>query len=576
MKSYFANFISAIGFIFTLAILAQAAPTNDNFANAQLLGGNVGTVSGTNVGASKEFDEKAHAKNRGGASVWYKYIAPGNGVLTIDTIGSNFDTLLAVYVGTNQNDLKLIAANDDAAGGTASRVIVGTQLNATYYIAVDGKNVDNAGAANGNIFVNFLISNTASNDNFANATLLSGASGKMFVTSNVGASKESGEPIILNNQGGKSVWFKWTSPANAGKKCYSFTLESKNLTGTNTVNALFGVYKGAAVNSLEHWVSNSGTGVKTLQFCTSVSENYYISIDGFDSGTGAETGTFTLSYGVTRSGKQSDFDRDGKADLTIFRPLTGTWFSMDSITEKWRVVPFGTNGDKPMLFDFDQDGELDYTVFRPDTGTWFINRTQAGFQAFNYGTSGDTPLIHRSFDNGSVQVFRANTGVWWQYYPQNNSAGNFKWGQSGDIPVLVNYNTGAWDKEAVFRPSTGSWYIFESPFAFYHIQFGMNGDKPVAADFDGDGYTDIAVYRPSTGVWYIRRSSDLQVQIVKFGISTDIPQPADYDGDERDDIAVWRPQTGVWYILQSSNGQAKIVQYGSNGDIPVTYSGVTQ
>ena len=39
-------------------------------------------------------------------------------------------------------------------------------------------------------------------------------------------------------------------------------------------------------------------------------------------------------------------------------------------------------------------------------------------------------------------------------------------------------------------------------------QWGIAEDKPQAGDFDGDGKDDLAVFRPSTGVWYILRSSD--------------------------------------------------------------------
>ena len=38
-------------------------------------------------------------------------------------------------------------------------------------------------------------------------------------------------------------------------------------------------------------------------------------------------------------------------------------------------------------------------------------------------------------------------------------------------------------------------------------QWGNAGDVPTPKDFDGDGKTDMAVYRPSTGYWYLLNSS---------------------------------------------------------------------
>lgn len=115
---------------------------NDFFANATLLTTNT-TVFATNVLATVEPGEPNHAGKTGGHSVWWKWVAPGNGELVLNTANSTFDTLLAVYTGTSVSSLKQVAANDDAnaSGGIlTSKVKALVAAGTEYEIAVDGKN----------------------------------------------------------------------------------------------------------------------------------------------------------------------------------------------------------------------------------------------------------------------------------------------------------------------------------------------------------------------------------------------------------------------------------------------------
>jgi len=136
--------------------LSQPSMLNDNFADAQIISGNSSSVTGSNVGATKEVGEPNHGGNAGGKSVWYRWQPPQAGDVTISTASSSFDTLLGVYTGTNVNALTTIASNDDGGPSYTSRVTFNAVENTTYYIAVDGYS-----NATGDIVLNWNMANTA-------------------------------------------------------------------------------------------------------------------------------------------------------------------------------------------------------------------------------------------------------------------------------------------------------------------------------------------------------------------------------------------------------------------------------
>src|SRR6266581_6557740 len=116
--------LTGIGLFLLASSRVGAAPINDLFANAIPLTGPIVTTTGSNVGANKDFrsGEPFIAGNFGGANVWWTWTATASGQTTIDTMGSDFNTLLGVYTGNSGNTLSTIVDNNDYNGNTWSRV----------------------------------------------------------------------------------------------------------------------------------------------------------------------------------------------------------------------------------------------------------------------------------------------------------------------------------------------------------------------------------------------------------------------------------------------------------------------
>src|SRR5256884_62594 len=257
--------------------IGNARPANDNFVDARGLSGSSASVSGSNVGATRETGEPNHAGNAGGHSVWYVWTAPSGTPAAVDTIGSSFDTLLAVYTGNNIGALTAVASNDDIASTLRqSRVSFTPLAGTTYYIAIDGKD-----GVTGNIVL--TLNQNPANDNFANCEFIGGATGSV-TGSNVGATKEAGEPNHAGNPGGHSIWYCWTAPDTA-----FVTFDTVG----STFDTLLAVYAGNSVDTLAAVAGDDNIGSANLQSRVTLTAlattQYHIAIDGYNGASGNTT-----------------------------------------------------------------------------------------------------------------------------------------------------------------------------------------------------------------------------------------------------------------------------------------------
>ncbi|HAB15921.1 MAG TPA: TlpA disulfide reductase family protein [Verrucomicrobiota bacterium] len=185
------EFTSGI-FRFAISRLPEG-PANDNFENAAVLGSELpATASGNNQDASVETFEPFHDDAIPGHSVWWQWTAPVSTNVIVATTGSLFDTVVAVYTGSEVGWLEPVASNDDAGGLFTSaarfRAVAGT----TYWIAVDGY-----GNAAGNINLSVVVEPP----NPAPAWSLPDLNGNM-----ISSSQYAGQVVVVN------FWATWCPP----------------------------------------------------------------------------------------------------------------------------------------------------------------------------------------------------------------------------------------------------------------------------------------------------------------------------------------------------------------------------
>jgi Ca2+-binding RTX toxin-like protein len=114
-------------------------PVNDQFADAETLTGATGTRAGTNANASVEFLEPFHGDIVDATtSVWWSWTPTVGGHTYVHTLGSTFNTVLAVYTGNGVDSLVPIASNNDIGTSVQSALTFQAQAGTTYRIAVAG------------------------------------------------------------------------------------------------------------------------------------------------------------------------------------------------------------------------------------------------------------------------------------------------------------------------------------------------------------------------------------------------------------------------------------------------------
>jgi hypothetical protein len=122
-----------------------AAPSNDTFANAM----NISSIPFQHIISTTQATEtdlndpdsipcEGKTLDRGKRTVWYRYQATSNRGLHVDTIGSDYDTYIAIWRGTTIGSLTLVNCDDDVFSNFYSEALFAATAGNTYYIEVAG------------------------------------------------------------------------------------------------------------------------------------------------------------------------------------------------------------------------------------------------------------------------------------------------------------------------------------------------------------------------------------------------------------------------------------------------------
>jgi len=163
------------------------------------------------------------------------------------------------------------------------------------------------------------------NDSFSNAINLVLNNNLIKVTGySTNATKEAGEPNHAGNNGGRSVWWKWTAPGAGSVTVNTGSLNSSGLIdlpssdntmdttydNSSTFDTTLGVYTGSSVSNLTTVASNDDIKdgviqVSSLTFTATAGTTYYFAVDGYNDpqeSYGADSGGVTLNVAFSPIG----------------------------------------------------------------------------------------------------------------------------------------------------------------------------------------------------------------------------------------------------------------------------------
>lgn len=253
---------------------------NDDFSNATSVSSSPFNDTADTSRATVEPGEPS-ACSGGSGSVWYRLTVENTAGVEVDTVGSNFDTVLVVYTGTSLQNLELVTCNNNYDYyGWPSRVRFRADPGVTYHIQARGR----ANYA-GSLAFNLELFPPPSNDDIAQATLITGPlqySSEVIRT--MAATLEDGEvqpSCISPTQVGGTVWFRYQP---------TLPMRLRASTEWSDFDTVLAVYVRTPVGMLQVACNDDSfffNGTSRVDFAATPGADYYFQAGGYAGRTGS-------------------------------------------------------------------------------------------------------------------------------------------------------------------------------------------------------------------------------------------------------------------------------------------------
>ena len=408
----------------TLHWLQGPRPANDDFSQAVTLTGAAGSAEGSNQGATLELGEQFGSL---AATTWHRWQAPMDGVWRFNADRS--EARLLAFTGDTVADLRLVSSYPDSSIGFPARA------GEMYRIAVAARDA----FAGGSRYQLTWSESTSSggNDDFANASEISGASSSIRISLGSAPTVEPGEPV---ETGVRTQWWSWQAPEDGR---YTWRLVDTRYTELQVT--AFAAPAGQEEADFENLklVGTTGPQVTSTEFgFNAVAERRYWFAVGYAAG---DIGAFSWKVAGATLAWGAAPEHDELANAAMLSGAAGALSGSNAFATAERGERIGREGHSSLWWTWEAPAAGWYRFWIGESASHILAVYQAGGDGF----AGLDPMLISSMrsewlDGGPAEVlFYAEPGVRYSVRlgsASDASGGEFRlqWGKA-TAPVWLKY-----------------------------------------------------------------------------------------------------------------------------------------